>query len=66
MHHTVKGKHWYLGIKAHVLVDSRYRSFRTVLVSTANVVDRDALPYLLQGQETGVWGDKGNQGQTTR
>jgi len=32
--------------------------------SAANVHDREALPYLLHGQETRVWGYQGYQGQT--
>jgi IS5 family transposase len=35
-----------------------------VLASAANVHDREALPYLLDGNETRVWGDQGYQGQT--
>ena len=34
-----------------------------VLVSSANVHDRDALPHLLHGKETRVWGDQGHQGR---
>jgi hypothetical protein len=36
----------------------------TILVSAANVHDREALPYLLHGHETRVWGDQGYQGQS--
>lgn len=36
----------------------------TVLVSAANVADALALPHLLHGQETRVWGDQAYQGQT--
>ena len=64
MHQTAKGQQWYFGMKAHVAVDSRHKLFHTVLVSAANVADRDALPYLLHGRETRVWGDQGYQGQT--
>jgi len=64
MHQTAKGQQWYFGMKAHVAVDSRSKLFHTVLVSAANVADRDALPYLLHGRETRVWGDQGYQGQT--
>jgi transposase, IS5 family len=63
MHQTAKGQQWYFGMKAHVAVDSRHKLFHTVLVSAANVADRDALPYLLHGRETRVWGDQGYQGQ---
>ena len=64
MHQTAKGQQWYFGMKAHVAVDSRTKLFHTVLVSPANVADRDALPYLLHGRETRVWGDQAYQGQT--
>jgi IS5 family transposase len=64
MHQTAKGQQWYFGMKAHVAIDSRSKLFHTVLVSAANVADRDALPYLLHGRETRVWGDQGYQGQT--
>ena len=64
MHQTAKGRQWYFGMKAHVGVDSKTKLVHTVLASAANVHDRAALPYLLHGQETRVWGDQGYQGQT--
>jgi IS5 family transposase len=64
MHQTAKGQQWYFGLKAHVGVDSRTKLIHTVLVSAANVADREALPYLLHGKETRVWGDQGYHGQT--
>ena len=64
MHQTAKGQQWYFGMKAHVGVDSRSKLIHSVLASAANVDDRDALPYLLHGKETRVWGDQGYQGQT--
>ena len=64
MHQTAKGQQWYFGMKAHVGVDSKTKMIHTVLASAANVPDRDALPYLLHGKETRVWGDQGYQGQT--
>ena len=64
MHQTAKGKQWYFGMKAHIGVDSRTKLIHTALVSPANVADRDALPYLLHGKETRVWGDQGYQGQS--
>ena len=63
MHQAAKGKQWYFGMKAHVGVDSKTKLIHTVLVSAANVSDVDALPYLLHGRETRVWGDQGYQGQ---
>jgi len=64
MHHTAKGQQWYFGMKAHLGVDSRTKLIHTILASAANVADRDALPHLLHGRETRVWGDRGYQGQT--
>ena len=64
MHQTAKGKQWYFGMKAHIGVESQTKLVHTILVSAANVHDREALPYLLHGNETRVWGDQGYQGQT--
>jgi IS5 family transposase len=64
MHQTAKGQQWYFGMKAHIGIDSKTKLVHTVLASAANVHDRDALPYLLHGKETRVWGDQGYQGQT--
>lgn len=63
MHQTKKGKQWYFGMKAHVAVDSKTKLIHTILASAANVADRDALPYLLHGEETRVWGDQAYRGQ---
>jgi transposase, IS5 family len=64
MHQTAKGQQWYFGMKAHMGVDSRTKIIHTILASAANVHDREALPHLLHGRETRVWGDQGYQGQT--
>lgn len=64
MHQTAKGKQWYFGMKAHVAVDSRHKLIHTVLASAANVADSLALPHLLRGDETCVWGDQAYQGHT--
>jgi IS5 family transposase len=64
MHQTAKGKQWYFGMKAHIGVDSRTKLIHTILASAANVPDSMALPHLLHGKETRVWGDRGYQGQT--
>src|SRR5690606_36249199 len=63
MHQTKKGNQWYFGMKAHVAVDSKTKLIHTILASAANVADRDALPYLLHGKETRVWGDQAYRGQ---
>jgi len=64
MHQTAKGQQWYFGMKAHVGVDSKTKLIHTILASAANVHDREALPHLLHGRETRVWGDRGYQGQS--
>jgi transposase, IS5 family len=57
MHQTAKGQQWYSGMKAHVGVDSKTKLIHTILASGANVADALALPHLLHGKETRVWGD---------
>jgi IS5 family transposase len=64
MHQTAKGQQWFFGMKAHIGVDSATKIIHTVLASAANVHDREALPHLLHGRETRVWGDQGYQGQS--
>ena len=63
MHQTKKGNQWYFGMKAHVAVDSKTKMIHTILASAANVADCDALPHLLHGKETRVWGDQAYRGQ---
>jgi IS5 family transposase len=63
MHQAAKGQQWYFGMKAHIGVDSKTKLIHTILASAANVADKDALPHLLHGRETRVWGDQGYQGQ---
>jgi len=64
MHQVAKGNQWYFGMKAHLGVDSKTKLIHTILASAANVSDVLALPHLLHGRETRVWGDQGYQGQT--
>ncbi len=63
MHQTAKGKQWYFGMKAHVGVDSKTKIIHTIKASAANVADALALPHLLHGKETRVWGDQAYRGQ---
>lgn len=63
MHQTAKGKQWYFGMKAHLGVDSKSKLIHTILASAANVADSLALPHLLHGKETRVWGDQAYRGQ---
>lgn len=51
-------------MKVHVGVGSRNKLIHTVLVPAADLADSQALPHLLHGQETCVWGDQADQGQT--
>lgn len=64
MHQTAKGKQWYFGMKAHLGVDSRHKLIHTILASAAYVADSLALPHLLHGKETCVWGDQAYQGKS--
>lgn len=63
MHQTAKGRQWYFGMKAHLGVDSKSKVIHTILASAANVADALALPHLLHGRETRVWGDQAYRGQ---
>jgi IS5 family transposase len=64
MHQTKKGNQWYFGMKAHIGVDSRTKIIHSVAASAANIHDSLALPALLHGKETCVWGDSAYQGQS--
>ncbi|HXJ91576.1 MAG TPA: IS5 family transposase [Terriglobia bacterium] len=63
MHQTAKGKQWYFGMKAHIGVDSKSKIIHTIKASAANIADSMALPHLLHGKETRVWGDQAYRGQ---
>ena len=63
MHQTRKRNQWYFGMKAHFGVDSRTNLIYAVVATPANVADSTALPELLHGQETRVWGDQAYRGQ---
>jgi IS5 family transposase len=64
MHQTKKGNQWHFGMKAHIGTDSQSKLMHSVAFTAANVHDSQALPYLLHGQETRVWGDSAYSGQT--
>src|SRR3989442_5683273 len=64
MHQTRKGKQWYFGMKAHVGVDSQSKLIHSVVATAANMADAHALPHLLHGEETRVWGDQAYGGQS--
>lgn len=63
MHQTKKGNQWYVGMKAHVGVDSRTKLIHSVAATAANGHDSQVLPKLLHGQETRGWGDSAYSGQ---
>jgi len=63
MHQTKKGTQWYVGMKAHIGVDSQTTLIHSVAATAANVHDSQVLPELLHGQETRVWGDAAYSGQ---
>ena len=61
---TRKGNQWYLGMKAHIGVDSRTKLIHSVAATAANVHDSQLLADLLHGEETRVWGDSAYAGQS--
>jgi len=61
---TKKGNQWYFGMKAHIGTDSQSKLIHSVAFTAANVHDSQALPHLLHGKETRVWGDSAYTGQT--
>lgn len=63
MHQVRKGKQWHFGMKAHIGVDAETKLVHSVEATAANVNDAKALPELLHGNETAVWGDQAYQGQ---
>jgi IS5 family transposase len=51
-------------MKAHVGVDSKMKIIHSAVVTAANIADSAALPALLHGDETKVWGDQAYRGQS--
>src|SRR5438270_2478193 len=49
MHQTKKGNQWYVGMKAHVGVDSKTKMIHSVAVTPANVHDSHLIGDLLHG-----------------
>jgi IS5 family transposase len=64
MKQTKKGNQWHFGMKVHVGADSKTGVVHAAVVTAANVHDKHAVPDLLHGQETRVYGDRGYQGCT--
>ncbi len=63
MHQTKEGNQWYFGMKAHIGADSKIKIVHAVTATPANVHDSRAIPDILHGNETRVWGDSAAQGQ---
>ena len=63
MHQTAKGKQWYFGMKAHVGVDSKTKLIHTCWPRRPTWPIATALPHLLHGKETRVWGDQAYRGR---
>lgn len=64
MKQTKKGKQWHFGMKVHVGADAKTGVVHAAVVTAANVHDKHAVPDLLHGRETRVYGDRGYQGCT--
>jgi IS5 family transposase len=64
MKQTKKGNQWHFGMKVHVGANARTGLVHAAVVTAANVHDKHALPDLLHGEETRVYGDRGYQGCT--
>jgi IS5 family transposase len=64
MKQTKKGRQWHFGMKVHVGADAKIGVVHAAVVTAANVHDRHAVPKLLHGEETRVYGDRGYQGCT--
>ena len=63
MHQTKKGNEWYLGMKAHIGVDSQSKLIHSVAATAANVHDSPLPGDWLHGEQTRVWGDSAYSGQ---
>ena len=64
MKQTKKGQQWHFGMKVHVGADAKTGVVHAAVVTAANVHDKHAVPDLLHGEETRVYGDRGYQGCT--
>jgi IS5 family transposase len=64
MKQTRKGNQWHFGMKVHVGADAKTGVVHAAVVTAANVHDKHAVPDLLHGEETRVYGDRGYQGCT--
>jgi transposase, IS5 family len=65
MHQTRKGKQWYFGMKLHIGADTQTGLLHSATTTAAHVHDSKALPDLLHGAETRLYGDSAYRGQKT-
>ena len=63
MHQTRKGNQWYFGMKLHIGADTQTGLIHSATTTAANVHDSKALPDLLHGNETRLYGDSAYRGQ---
>lgn len=66
MRQTKKGNQWHFGMKVHIGVDSASGLVHSASVTAANVHDSQALPDLLHGRETRLYGDSAYRGNKPR
>ena len=66
MHQSKKGKQWYFGMKVHIGMDSQSGLIHSASVTAGNVHDSQALPNLLRGEETRLYGDSAYRGEKQR
>jgi IS5 family transposase len=64
MHSTKKGNQFYFGMKIHIGVDRATKLAHSLVTTPANGHDSHLIGELLQGGESGVWGDSAYMGKT--
>lgn len=62
MTQTKKGNEWHFGMKMHIGTDSELGIVHSLTITAASVHDVTQTAAVMQGDETGFWGDAGYQG----
>lgn len=62
MTQTKKGNEWHFGMKMHIGTDSELGIVHSLTITAASVHDVTQAAAVMQGDETGFWGDAGYQG----
>jgi IS5 family transposase len=65
LHQTKKGNERRFGAKVQLGVDSKAKVIRSLCTTPANVADSAVLGDLLHRDETRIWGDQADRGQTS-